>query len=612
MTIQGSANWGQATTGAISFHFSKAPIKVNGTTAWFGNDSKTLLGLDWAASSQLKPVFQNDTDILSYSVGSNFSIDPTVVTTVSEQLPPSTNGNSVVQLNGYYWIFYEDYTGTTNAIKVSSSQNGTVWSTPTTITTDVSAYYATAISPGTSDLGIVYWEPPDSANSYNPWVIFQEIILNTNGTVTVGSERDVLQTSGYTSSNPPAIGQTSIVWSKTNNRWLIGTSWEIAGVDGLWYAYEAVNSNVNGSGSWTVYSPTSFCYYCAPEVEVLSNEYVLARSDNQLYAASSVNGAFSGAGSLSLNDYSSIVLPNSTVVVIGISYPYGSTLYYLKSSNWTAYTTIGSSTEVDSLDQISLVADSSNDTFAIYLSATNTISSIEIMASKGVIGPSTPLQVDSTSIDWFSSVASLTSYTVPLIWEVGTSTIDLKFGLAPLIVPTAATSGQPWGKPGLSPYESYFAQPSEYVSPGNGLLGVAQTDLSLPGRGLNLTLSRIFSTPYSFYSSGGSNRTFNFDNFTLSNLGAGWELSLPWIGSDYLHLWDGQVYAFNWTGNVFANHEGENFVLYSNTNNGSYSLFDVSGTRYYFNSNLKLTLITDAIGNNSISLRTIRVEQPDT
>ena len=83
---------------------------------------------------------------------------------------------------------------------------------------------------------------------------------------------------------------------------------------------------------------------------------------------------------------------------------------------------------------------------------------------------------------------------MPLIWESGIYTLNLKIGFAPLIVPTAATSGQPWGKPGISPYASYFTQLSEYVSPGNGLLGISQTGLSLPGRGLNLTLTRIFST----------------------------------------------------------------------------------------------------------------------
>ena len=182
------------------------------------------------------------------------------------------------------------------------------------------------------------------------------------------------------------------------------------------------------------------------------------------------------------------------------------------------------------------------------------------------------------------------------------SPYNIIFESFPAIIPNAASSGQPWGRPGLSPYENYFTQLSEYVSPGNGLLGMSQTDLSLPGRGLNLTLTRIFSTPYSFYDNAGSNETFAYDNFTLSNLGIGWELSLPWLGNDYLHLWDGQAYAYNWTGNEFINHKGTNFVLYSNTNNGTYSLFDVTGTRYYFNSNEQLVSITDSTGNNSITL----------
>ncbi|HXQ92906.1 MAG TPA: hypothetical protein VN739_07845, partial [Nitrososphaerales archaeon] len=603
ITITGSADWGASKTGVISFHFSKTPIKVNGTTAWFGNNSKTLLGFDWSASSTLKPIFQNNSDLLSYSVGSNFSIDPTVITTASQVFDPSSNGHNIIQLNGYYWVFWGDHSGSNNVIKVSSSSNGTIWSTPTTITTDYNAYFASALSTGTSDLGIVYWEPQDSTNSYNPWLIFQEIILNANGTVTVGSERSVLQTSGYTSTTIAPLSQTSIVWSKSNNRWLVGSSWENSGVNGLWYVYEAINSNVDGHGAWTTYSPSSFCYYCAPEVEVVSNENILAVANTVLYVATSVNTAFTDVGASLIVDYSSIVFPNSTVAVIGLSYPYGTALYYMKSSNWTASTNLGSSVEGNYLGDVSLEVDSSNNTFAIYLSSTKTISSIEVMASKGVIGPSTLLQTDNNTIDWINSVASLSSYTVPLLWEVGgsTGTVNVKFGLAPLIVPTAATSGQPWGKPGLSPYENYFTQLSEYVSPGNGLLGVSQTDLNLPGRGgLDLTITRIFSTPYSFYTSG-TNRSFNVDNFTLAKLGIGWELSFPWLGSDYLHLWDGQAYAYNWTGNVFVNHNGENFALYSNTNS-TFSLFNSAGTRYYFDSNQRLTSITDATGNNTISL----------
>ena len=94
------------------------------------------------------------------------------------------------------------------------------------------------------------------------------------------------------------------------------------------------------------------------------------------------------------------------------------------------------------------------------------------------------------------------------------------------VIDPAIASPDSWSRPGLSPYESYFAGLSEYVSPGNGLLGVSQQDLSLPGRGLDLDIGRVFSTPYAF----DRNSPFQYDNYTLTNLGYGWSLNFPWMG----------------------------------------------------------------------------------
>jgi len=57
------------------------------------------------------------------------------------------------------------------------------------------------------------------------------------------------------------------------------------------------------------------------------------------------------------------------------------------------------------------------------------------------------------------------------------------FSAVPAVVPTAALSTDPWSRPGLSPYESYFSEFSDYVSPGSGLVSVEAGTLDLPGRG---------------------------------------------------------------------------------------------------------------------------------
>ncbi|MDG7001115.1 MAG: RHS repeat protein, partial [Nitrososphaerota archaeon] len=162
-------------------------------------------------------------------------------------------------------------------------------------------------------------------------------------------------------------------------------------------------------------------------------------------------------------------------------------------------------------------------------------------------------------------------------------------------IPNAGTSSSSWSKPGLSPFESYFTHESEYVSPGNGLLGVEQTDYSLSGRGLGLAITRVYSQPYAFNSS----VPYMYDNYTLSNLGLGWQLNFPWMGATYLHLSDGQVYKYNWAGSVFLNNGGTPFRLINNTGS-SYDLYLGSGVDYHFDSAKHLVSITDPTGSNVI------------
>src|ERR1700730_7027810 len=81
VTILGSVNWHPNGTGKVTFHFNKAPIKLSETTAYFGNNSGTLTGLNWTdLKSPLKPSFIKSNNSLIYSVGNNFTIDPTTLT----------------------------------------------------------------------------------------------------------------------------------------------------------------------------------------------------------------------------------------------------------------------------------------------------------------------------------------------------------------------------------------------------------------------------------------------------------------------------------------------------------------------------------------------------
>ncbi|MGC1121264.1 MAG: hypothetical protein WBA22_09230, partial [Candidatus Methanofastidiosia archaeon] len=70
----------------------------------------------------------------------------------------------------------------------------------------------------------------------------------------------------------------------------------------------------------------------------------------------------------------------------------------------------------------------------------------------------------------------------------------------PVIVDSTTQGGfsDPWEESGLVPYGQYFKNVNEYVSPSSGGLTVQQTDLNLPGRGMDLTVTRIYTTPQLF------------------------------------------------------------------------------------------------------------------
>jgi RHS repeat-associated protein len=209
-----------------------------------------------------------------------------------------------------------------------------------------------------------------------------------------------------------------------------------------------------------------------------------------------------------------------------------------------------------------------------------------------------------TKAVWLSAVRT-SSKEVLLTWTLNTtSPYPVYWGSLPL--PSAVASGlplRPWSKLGLSPYEQYFTQNGEYVSPGNGILTVSQTDVSVQGRnGLSLSISRVYSQPFTLVQGG----PFNYETSPYANLGNGWQLNLPWVGSTYLHFLSGETFPLVWTSyNVTSNtwtlesHQTEDFVL-TKTASG-YTLTMKDGTVYSFNASGSLTTLADRTGQNQIS-----------
>ncbi len=215
-------------------------------------------------------------------------------------------------------------------------------------------------------------------------------------------------------------------------------------------------------------------------------------------------------------------------------------------------------------------------------------------------GPKQTLTSDQANLQPFTATAGpISDSIVSVAWTTGSSSpYDVVFASFPPVVPIAPASPNSWSQAGISPYESYFNQLSEVVSPGNGLLSIEQGTLALTGRGgLNLDIGLVYTQPYGFR----SDSPFEYDNFTLADLGNGWALNFPWLGTNYVHLADGGAYPYNWVGDTMTVNNATDFELVQNSGSGTYDLYLPSGIDFHYASDKELLSITDSTGNNTIS-----------
>ena len=171
----------------------------------------------------------------------------------------------------------------------------------------------------------------------------------------------------------------------------------------------------------------------------------------------------------------------------------------------------------------------------------------------------------------------------------------LKTAVYPVVIdPSMETFEDAWESSGLTPYGRYFKNLNEFVNPVNGYLTITQTDLIIPGRKLDLKISRVYSTPAVFYGTS----PYDYEAPPV-DVGKGWQLDFPYVGSKYLHLWGSAVYKIVWSNNQFVNHVGSHFILDKNGDN-TYTLTTADGTVYEFNTSGNLTHIKD-VDQNTIT-----------
>ena len=221
---------------------------------------------------------------------------------------------------------------------------------------------------------------------------------------------------------------------------------------------------------------------------------------------------------------------------------------------------------------------------------------VAVNASASYLG-SNMVSVSGTSASWLSIIWTDTQASNGLFFE----SIPIQAVWSPFASPS-----DPWDGYGVSPYGKYFENLGEYVSTSTGLLTIHQTELSLPGRGLSLDVSFVYTEPYSFLL-GNPN---NFETYPYAPTANGWQLDLPWIGGSgtsqntaprYVHLWSGEGYLIPssfWNGNsgAFENHQGEHFRMARSF--GDIALYSRNGLAYHFDPYyLTLMQIVDPSGN---------------
>jgi len=616
MTVSGAVDWGASQSGTIGLPFGSPLISATTDGAWFGNQSGVALGIDWSNSLNYSPVYNGDSNALTYSVGPSFRIDPSIVATSSgeDYALASPAERTSFYGDGLYWVFFISYLSGSALLYYTTSGNGQTWATATEVS-------STVVTGGYSvwfDGIYVYYVLSGTYSSAS-------YLYNRAGTISNTGLISWVQTQQMGATGYGGILYPTVITDSNDYEWIgIFAQYQYTGSSYISCGY-ALKSSTTG-GIWTLASGFPYETQCdssssyfpggTEDLVQLANGAIVA-----ITAASGSNWAFQAwtgsswestvtSSMYDFGEFTAVAYGNNVAVAAqggGSSSNYDLVYEFYSYSTNSVSASFEKTMASEFYDSPTLSVDQTTGTLYVFLDTLTSPYTVSYMkytsawGYQGGWGAVSVLFSGGSYISYayldssYSNSGDMIGLTLTSSYGLSPYTEDVLFSAIPAPIPTAATSSNSWGKPGISPYESYFQDNTEYVSPGNGLLGINAVDLEIAGRGLNLTIGRVFSTPYAFDSSS----PYQYDNYTLTNLGYGWSLDFPWMGSNYLHLADGQAYPYDWTGNTFQYNEATNFELVNNS--GSYSLYLADGTTYQFNSAKELTSMTDSTGNNTIS-----------
>jgi RHS repeat-associated protein len=602
LAITGFENWGASNTGTVQLRFNNEPISVSGDRAYFGNSSGITLGFDWSDSSSLNPTFNATSSTLSWAAGNSFDIDPNTVTSVSGSGDLNTDLRNTFYATGRFWVFYDDL----GTFEYASSTDGVHWST-STIASSVLETGSIPPAAVTYNGEYVYCAYIYSSNGINSNLEFRRGTPDSNGSITWSAALQTVGTGSYANPSSPvqiAVDTGGHAWitfedsstafvvmdSKTDGTWTTASGFPY---DGLYPTMMGVYQNCLPS-QLTSQKMVIFCGGGGSD-ELTANLYNSGWQTQQTFTAYSLGRNNMGVQADAVGDIVYLVGQGGDVNSM-YSFSYSGT-----TNSFSSATNPFSAQNCEWCPP-TLSEDPSTGKVYAYWSPTTTGNEIETSTLSGSSWstPTLLLKLPSAmTYPWYYELSySVQGELVSFMFETGSSApYELYFSAPPVAIPTAALSGNSWSRPGLSPYESYFSQSSDYVSPGNGLVSYEAGTLDLPGRGLDFVPSLVYSEPYAFRSSGSP---YLYDNYTGANVGYGWALNLPWLGTNYLHLTDGQAFPYSWNGNLFQYNGVTNFALTKNAG-GTYTLNMSSGILYRFDTSKRLISITDRTGNNKIS-----------
>ncbi len=595
-------------------------------TAKIGDSSspgawKSYLMMDWsdAASGNLSvgplnmPGLGGAYGLLVTFPSNRASIDPSLVGTTGAFGSPTafSHQRKVFFYGGYYWAFYSDG----NGVRVKTSLNGRDWSPatdPATGATDVSFDVA-------QRGGVVALAWVDSTQTK----VYVKLGALSMGSISWGgSYAFILAT--------PGAGPAAVAIASDGYIWLAWTSQanECSPSSPCWVYHRWVYRSKDTFGSDYVQVLNEKAVQNDPK-EMLRPVALSKGKMVLLITHGSTTGLwwkFWDAGWLTSSYYNT----NSVSIGVGFTYSWtaisavatsddtvhvayndiGGALDYIYITGGTAAAPVSLDPGAN-LDLIypSLGIDGNANVYLFYSFYQNLPPAYtlkyRVKTGRGWTDPLVLLSsVPPYLLDYVSASAVVSDQAFMLYTAGYSGSPEVRFLSLPLPSGLGGAASQPWTRDGVSPYGEYFKQLSDYVAPGTGLLTVIQTDINLPGRGLDLTVSRVFTTPRTFLTdASGAPYPYAYDSYNGANLGLGWQLNFPWIGQNNLHLWNGQTYIIRWdANNVFEVHAGEHFRLAKLAcGTVCYRLTTKSGGGYDFDTTGRLLKATDGTGKNYVA-----------